>query len=78
MRGNVKWKGYEIVFGIISVIFLILASINLIGITHFSQSIESMFYALFLSSMFIVYVRKSCLISLLFLIAAILYFMSIF
>lgn len=78
MRENVKWKGYEIVFFVISIIFLVLASINLLEITKFSQTIESLFYAIFLISMFIVTVRKSLFASILFLISGVLFFISIF
>ncbi|MGO1314444.1 hypothetical protein [Staphylococcus equorum] len=77
-RENVKWKGYEIAFFIISIIFLFLASINLLGVTKFSQSVESVFYSIFLLSMFIVNLRKSLIISLLFLVAGVLFFISIF
>lgn len=78
MRENVKWKGYEIVFFVISIIFLVLASINLLEVTKFSQNIESFFYSIFLISMFIVAMRKSLLASFLFLIGGVLFFISIF
>jgi Mn2+/Fe2+ NRAMP family transporter len=78
MKEKVQWKLYEIIFFVVAIIFLILASINLFQITHFSQTVESIFYAIFLFSMFIVYVRKSFLIALLPLIAGILFFLSIF
>lgn len=77
MRDSVKWKSYEIVFLIISIVFLILASLNLLDITKFSENIQSLFYSIFLLAMFIVTVRKSTIVSILFLISGILFFISI-
>lgn len=77
MKQNIKWKSYEIIALIISIIFLILASLNLLDVTAFSENIQSLFYSIFLLGMFVVTVRKSIIVSILFLVAGILFFISI-
>lgn len=77
MKQNIKWKSYEIIALIISIIFLILASLNLLDVTAFSENIQSLFYSIFLLGMFVVTVRKSTIVSILFLVAGILFFISI-
>ncbi|ERH35122.1 hypothetical protein [Staphylococcus equorum] len=77
MKQNIKWKSYEIIALIISIIFLILASLNLLDVTTFNENIQSLFYSIFLLGMFVVTVRKSTIVSILFLVAGILFFISI-
>lgn len=77
MKQNIKWKSYEIIALIISIIFLILASLNLLDVTTFNENIQSLFYSIFLLGMFVVTVRKSIIVSILFLVAGILFFISI-
>lgn len=77
MKQNIKWQSYEIIALIISIIFLILASLNLLDVTKFKENIQSLFYSIFLLGMFVVTVRKSTIVSILFLIAGILFFISI-
>lgn len=77
MKQNIKWQSYEIIALVISIIFLILASLNLLDVTKFKENIQSLFYSIFLLGMFVVTVRKSTIVSILFLIAGILFFISI-
>lgn len=77
MKQSIKWKSYEIIALVISIIFLILASLNLLDVTKFSENIQSLFYSIFLLAMFVVTVRKSTIVSILFLVAGVLFFISI-
>lgn len=77
MSINKDFKIYEIIFIIIAIIFIVINCLGLFEVIYFTNNVQIIFQTIFLVSIGIAYIRKSKVAGVLFIIASILFIMSI-
>lgn len=77
MKINKDFKFYELVFYIISVVFIIMTCLGLFEVVHFTDNIQNIFQAIFLISIGIGTIRKIKVAGILFIIAGLFFIISV-
>ncbi|MCD8918749.1 hypothetical protein [Staphylococcus gallinarum] len=77
MKKDDKLNVYEMIFTVIAIVFLTLGALILFDYIHINNQFGNLYFSAFFITMFIIYIRRSKIIALLYLIAGILYLISI-